>query len=76
MAAHLKPLETVSFCSLQEFPLRMENQCYFKCKYNCDDKGELAKAGPARIESVIRFSKEYKNNVHVDLVIDWERIQN
>lgn len=46
----------------------MENQCYFKWKYNCDDKGELTKAGPARIESVIRFSKEYKDNVHVDLV--------
>ena len=46
----------------------MENQCYFKWKYNCDDKGELTRAGPARIESVIRFSKEYKDNVHVDLV--------
>ena len=46
----------------------MENQCYFKWKYNCVDKGELTKAGPARIESVIRFSKEYKDNVHVDLV--------
>ena len=44
----------------------MENQCYFKWKYNCDDKGELTKAGPARIESVI--SKEYKDNVHFDLV--------
>ena len=40
----------------------------FKWKYNCVDKGELTKAGPARIESVIRFSKEYKDNVHVDLV--------
>ena len=37
-------------------------------KYNCDDKSELTKAGPTRIESVIRFSKEYKDNVHVDLV--------
>ena len=46
----------------------MENQCYFKWKYNCDDKGELTRAGPARIESVVRFSKEYKDNVHVDLV--------
>ena len=46
----------------------MENQCYFKWKYNCDDKGELTKAGPARMESVIRFSKEHKDNVHVDLV--------
>ena len=46
----------------------MENQCYFKWKYNCDDKGELTRAGPACIESVIRFSKEYKDNVHVDLV--------
>ena len=44
----------------------MENQCYFKWKYRCDDKGELTKAGPARIASVIR--KEYKGNVHVDLV--------
>ena len=40
----------------------MENQCYFKWKYNSDDKGELTKAGPARI------SKEYKDNVHVDLI--------
>ena len=44
----------------------MENQCYVKWKYNCDDKGELTEAGPACIESVIR--KEYKDNVHVDLV--------
>ena len=41
---------------------------HFKWKYNCDDKGELTKAGPARIESVMRFSKEHNDNVHVDLV--------
>lgn len=46
----------------------MKNQCYFKWKYNCDNKGELMKAGPARIKSVIRFSKEYKDNVNVYLV--------
>ena len=46
----------------------MENQGYFKWKSNCDDKGVMTKAGPARIESVIRFSKEYKDNGHVDLV--------
>ena len=45
----------------------MENQCYFKWKYNCDE-GELTKAVPAHIESVITFSKEYKDNVHVDLI--------
>ena len=46
----------------------MEKQHYFKWKYNCDDKVEQTKAGPTCIGSVIRFSKEYKDNVHVDLV--------
>ena len=46
----------------------MENQRYFKWKYNCEDKVEQTKAGPTCIESGIRFSKEYKDNVHVDLV--------
>lgn len=46
----------------------MENQRYFKWKYNCKDKVEQTKAGPTCIESVIRFSKEFKDNVHVDLV--------
>ena len=45
----------------------MYNFVACKWKYNCDDKGELM-SGPARIQSVIRFSIESKDNVHVDLV--------
>jgi len=42
-----------------------ENQCIFKGKFHCDDKGDLMKAGPARIQTIIKFSKEYKDDIHI-----------
>ena len=45
----------------------MENQCFFKWKFNCEDDRELSKASVARIQSIIEFSKEYKDNIHVTL---------
>jgi hypothetical protein len=63
-----QPRAIVSFCGLQlEFPL-MEKQCFFNWKYDCGDKGDLTKAGPDRIRTIVKFSKEYKDNIHVDLV--------
>jgi hypothetical protein len=46
----------------------MEKQCFFNWKYDCGDKGDLTKAGPDRIRTIVMFSKEYKDNIHVDLV--------
>ena len=42
-----------------------ENQCIFKGKFHCDDKGDLMKPGPARIQTIIKFSKEYKDDIHI-----------
>lgn len=59
-------IEKPIFCGTQDF-ISMENQCFFTWKYNCDDKGELTEAGQARIKTVIRFSKEYKDDIHIEL---------
>lgn len=45
----------------------MENPCIFNGKFNCDDKSDLTKAGPVRIKTVIGFSKEYNDNIHIEL---------
>ena len=43
------------------------NPCIFKWKFNCDGRNyDLRKAGAARIATVIKFSKEYKDDMHVD----------
>ena len=58
--------QSVAACS--EALLRALITLSGKWKFNCDDKGELTMAGPARMESIIRFSKGYKDNSHVDLI--------
>ena len=46
----------------------MANPCIFKWKFNRNGRNyDLAKAGAARIATVIKFSKEYRDNMHVDL---------
>ena len=47
---------------------RMANPCIFKWKFNCDGRDyDLTKVGAARIATVIKFSKEYQDGMHVDL---------
>ena len=47
----------------------MANPCIYKWKFNRDGRNyDLTKAGAARIATVIKFSKEYKDDMHVDLV--------
>ena len=46
----------------------MANSFIFKWKFNCDCRNyDLTKAGAARIVTVIKFSKEYKDDMHFDL---------
>ncbi|EDO50031.1 predicted protein [Nematostella vectensis] len=51
----------------------MANKCFFDWKFHCDGKGVLGKAGPARIESIIKFSKDYNDDIHVTLAEQLKR---
>ena len=44
----------------------MASSCFFKTKFNCED-GNLTTAGPARIQTIVKFSKEYKDDFYVTL---------
>ena len=40
--------------------------CFFKSRFNCED-GNLTTAGPARIQTIVKFSKEYKDDFYLTL---------
>ena len=44
----------------------MTSRCFFKSEFNCED-GNLTVAGPARIQTFIKFSKEYKDYFYLTL---------
>ena len=44
----------------------MDNECFFKWKFNCDNS-DLREVGPARIETIIKYSKEYEDGAHTEL---------
>ena len=44
----------------------MASRCFFKSKFNCED-GNLTIAGPARIQTIVKFSKEYKDDFYLTL---------
>ena len=44
----------------------MASCCFFKSKFNCED-GNLVTAGPARIQTIVKFSKEYKDDFYLTL---------
>ena len=44
----------------------MASRCFFKSKFNCED-GNLTIAGPARIQTIVKFSKEYKDYFYLTL---------
>lgn len=46
----------------------MANPCIFKWKFDCDGRNyDLTKAGADRIATIIKFSKEYQDDMHVKL---------
>ena len=44
----------------------MDNECFFKWNFNCDNS-DLREVGPARIETIIKYSKEYEDGAHTEL---------
>ena len=46
--------------------ITMASSCLFKSKFNCGD-GNLTTAGPARIQTIVKFSKEYKDDFYLTL---------
>ena len=44
----------------------MASSCFFKSRFNCED-GNLTTAGPARIQTIVKFSKEYKDDFYLTL---------
>ena len=44
----------------------MDNECFFKWKFNCSNS-DLREVGPARIETIIKYSKEYEDGAHTEL---------
>lgn len=44
----------------------MASRCFFKSKFNYED-GKLAIAGPARIQTVVKSSKECKDDFYLTL---------
>ena len=44
----------------------MASSCFFKSRFNCED-GNLITAGPARIQTIVKFSKEYKDDFYLTL---------
>ena len=44
----------------------MDNECLFKWKFNCDNSN-LREVRPARIETIIKYSKEYEDSAHTEL---------
>ena len=44
----------------------MASRRLFKSKFNCED-GNLTIAGPARIQTIVKFSKEYKDDFYLTL---------
>ena len=44
----------------------MDNECFFKWKFNCDNS-DLREVGPALIETIIKYSKEYEDGAHTEL---------
>lgn len=46
----------------------MANPCIFMWKFDCDGRNyDLTKAGTAHIATIIEFSKEYQDDMHVKL---------
>ena len=44
----------------------MDNEFFFKWKFNCDNS-DLREVGPARIETIIKYNKEYEDGAHTEL---------
>ena len=42
----------------------MASSCFFKSRF-CED-GNLTTAGPARIQAIVKFSKEYKDDFFLE----------
>ena len=52
----------------------MEDECLFKWKYECGERNEEVKnAGPARVKTIIKFSKECDDNIHTNLEENLQR---
>ena len=45
----------------------MDNECFFKWKFKCHNSEDLRDVSSARIETIIKYSKEYDNEAHVEL---------
>lgn len=45
----------------------MDHECFFKWKFNCDNSEDLREVGPTRIETIIKYSKEYEDGAHTEL---------
>ena len=46
------------------------DECFFKWKYNCDKETEVKEVGPPRIASIIKYSKQYGDEIHIELEKD------
>ena len=45
-----------------------EDRCLFEETFGCQSKkDQISKAGPTRIATIINFSKEYQDGIHIDL---------
>ena len=48
--------------------MEMDDNCLFEWKFKCEESSEEIKnAGPARVQTIIKFSKEYQDDVHINL---------
>lgn len=44
-----------------------QTSVFFKSKVNCEDDGNLTKAEALKIQTIIRFSKEYNDDISITL---------